>query len=250
MGAIKLLAAATAVVVLAATAAGSGATSAAQAAGGITVTGEGAVTVAPDLALLELGVEAQAGTITAARAEAATAMTRIVEALTGLGVAETDIQTRSFRISPRYDYVEETDEEGRRQGREILVGYRVTNLAAVKVRDIDRVGEAIDAAAQAGGDATRIRGVSFTVEDTQPYMAQLRERAFADALAKARHYAALAGVGLGKLTFLQEIASPPPAPQGLDSTASAPADDGGSASPVGAGRLELTLTIQAAFEIT
>lgn len=126
----------------------------------------------------------------------------------------------------------------------------------MKVRDLDRVGAAIDAAARAGGDATRIHGVRFTVEDTGPYLAQLRELAVADALAKAEHYAALADVSLGRLVLLQETASPPPAPlppppRDLAETAfdTAATLDESSLSPSSVGEPRLTLTVQAAFEI-
>ena len=133
----------------------------------------------------------------------------------------------------------------------MLAGYRVSNLVSVKVRDIDSVGEAIDAAAQAGGDATRINGVRFTVEDAGPYMAQLRELAVTDALTKAGHYAALAGVELGGLVRLQETASPRPAARDGSEEAflGAPAAFDSPSSPVAGGQLELRLTIQAVFEI-
>ena len=70
------------------------------------------------------------------------------------------------------------------------------------MRDLDTVGQIIDDAAQAGGDATRIRGISFSVEDVEQYEEGLREGAVADALAKADHLAELAGVSVGKLTFI------------------------------------------------
>lgn len=220
----------------------------AKAGGEIQVTGRGSVTVEPDLALLELGVEARAETVKEARAQAAGAMTQIVEALGRLGIADTDIQTRSFSIFPLYDYLEETDEEGRRKGREVLAGYRVANQATVKVRDTSLVGEAIDAAAQAGGDATRVNNVRFTVEDTGPYLARLRELAVEDALTKAGHYATLAGVRLGPLVRLQEAGSPFPASDRFASVRlEAEAAFDSAPTPVAGGELELALTIHTVF---
>ena len=220
---------------------------AAKAGGEIQVTGRGSVTVEPDLALLELGVEARAGTVREARAQAAEAMTRVVEALKLLGIADTDIQTRAFSIFPLYDYLEETDEEGRRKGREVLAGYRVANQASVKVRDTGRLGETVDAAAQAGGDATRINNVRFTVEDTGPYLERLRELAVEDALAKAGHYATLAGIGLGPLVRLQEAGSPFPASEGFVSVRLATEAFDSAPTPVAGGQLELALTVQTVF---
>ena len=219
--------------------------------GGIWVSGQGSVTVEPDLALLELGVEARADTVGAAREQAAAAMAAVVAALGRLGVADVDVQTRSFNIFPLSDYVEETDEEGRQRAREVLAGYRVSNLASVKVRDLELVGETIDAAAEAGGDAVRINGVRFTLEDTEPFTAALREDAFTDALAKAEHFASLAGVSLGKLVRIHEAGGPLPAGQDLAETGydQPAADSASSPSPIGGGELELRMSVQAVFEI-
>ena len=69
---------------------------------GIWVTGRGEATSAPDLAILSLGIEALADTVAEARDQAATAMEGTVAALRANGIAERDIQTRFFNISPRY----------------------------------------------------------------------------------------------------------------------------------------------------
>ena len=159
---------------------------------GIWVSGEGTVALEPDLAVLNIGVETSAKTVAAARDEAAATMDSVVDALGDRGIEGADIQTRFFNISPQYDYIEVV-KDGRRSGQQVLVGYRVNNSSAVKIRDLDAVGAIIDEVATAGGDAIRINGISFTVEDPDPYSAQLREQAVADALAKAQHFAQLTG---------------------------------------------------------
>ena len=151
---------------------------------GIWVTGTGSMQLAPDLALLNVGVETFGETVADARQQAATAMDAVTEALRGMGVVDRDIQTRYFNISPQYEY-HEVEVSGRRQSKQVLVGYRVNNSATVKLRDLDAVGEAIDGVAEAGGDAVRIDGLRFTVEDTDTFMSDLREMAVADAQAKA-----------------------------------------------------------------
>ena len=65
---------------------------------GIWVTGEGTVTLEPDLALLSLGVEARGETVSDAIAEASTAMEAVLGALRGRGIQDRDIQTRNFRV--------------------------------------------------------------------------------------------------------------------------------------------------------
>ena len=107
-------------------------------------------------------------------------------------------QTRSFNISPRYEFPE-VFEEGIRTRKQVLIGYSVSNSASVKIRDLDAAGSIIDEVAEAGGDLIRINGISFTVEDPKPFTRDLREAAVKDAIDKASHLASLAGVSLGRL---------------------------------------------------
>ena len=69
---------------------------------GISVTGSGKASAAPDLAVLRLGVEAFAGSVAEARDQAAGSMDQVVILLLASGIAEKDIQTRHFNISHRY----------------------------------------------------------------------------------------------------------------------------------------------------
>ena len=69
---------------------------------GIWITGQGEATSEPDLAILNLGIEALADTVSEASEQAATAMEGTVAALRTNGIAERDIQTRFFNISPRF----------------------------------------------------------------------------------------------------------------------------------------------------
>ncbi len=70
--------------------------------GGIRASGRGQASAAPDLATLNLGVEAFATSVEDARTEAAEAMTDILEELEAHEVADADIQTSHFNIQPRY----------------------------------------------------------------------------------------------------------------------------------------------------
>ena len=169
--------------------------------GGIWVVGEASISVEPDVSYINIGVSARADTVAEARAQGAEAMDAIIAAVKAHDLTDNDIRTTSFSIRPQYDWVE-SEEDGQRVGKEVLVGYEVNNSARLTVRDLDTVGQIIDDAAQAGGDATRIRGISFSVEDVEQYEEGLRESAVADALAKADHLAELAGVSVGKLTFI------------------------------------------------
>ncbi len=207
---------------------------------GIWVSGEGTIDLEPDLALLNVGVEVQAKTVSEARSEAAAAMDAVIAAVKARGLTDADIQTSSFNIWPRYDYVE---------GVQTLAGYRVSNTATIKMRDLDSVGDIIDDVAEAGGDATRIDGISFTVEDPTPFMADLREAAVKNATDKAQHYADLIGASLGDLFYLTETGgASPPTPVARAELAFADSS-ARAATSVSGGELTLRMTVQAAFAI-
>ena len=216
---------------------------------GIWVMGQGTITLEPDLVLLSIGVETMADTVAIARGDAAEAMAAIVVAVKTRGLEDTDIQTVSFNIWPRYEYPEVLV-DGNRTRKQTLVGYTVSNTASIKVRDIDAVGEIIDDVAAAGGDSTRINGIKFTIEDTSGYMEQLREDAVNDAIAKAEQFAKLTGVIVGGLVFISETGGGSPVVQNFG------ADDGfmiaraeSVSTSISGGELELKLGVQAVFGI-
>jgi uncharacterized protein YggE len=216
---------------------------------GIYVSGQGSITLEPDLAVLSLGVEATGATVAEARNGAAAAMDAVVRALKARGVADKDLQTTSFNIYPQYDYIEVV-EDGIRRGKQVLRGYTVSNSASVKIRDLGNIGPIIDDAAEAGGDAVRNNGIGFTVENPKPFEAQLREAATKDALAKAQQYASLAGVSLGKLVYIAELGGASPQVVSQDFAMRAAAPEGFRIeTPVSGGTTELTLTVQAVFAI-
>jgi uncharacterized protein YggE len=203
---------------------------------GIWVNGEGKVSAIPDIATLSLGVEAQAATVAEAQSQAAEAMNRVMTALTDNGVAKKDIQTQYFSI----DQVTRWDDE---KQQEVVVGYRVTNMVTAKIREIDKAGSIIDAVAAAGGDFTRINGISFSVDDPSAYYKDAREKAMADARAKAEQLAELSGVKLGKPTYISEGTIYPVYQRSMYEAA-APAP-----TPISPGEMELTLSIQVVYAI-
>lgn len=214
---------------------------------GIWVSGNGTITVAPDLALLNIGVETRAPNVSDANSQASMSMDAVIEALKARGVKDDDIQTRGFSVYPRYDYVEE-EKDGVRSSREVLVGYRVRNSATVKLRDLDTIGEVIDEVVVAGGDNVRISDINFTLEDPKPKMAELREMAVADAKSKAQHLAKLSDVTLGRLTYISEGAFGPSV-RGFADRGYAESAALALAPSISGGELTLSLGVQAGFAI-
>ena len=207
---------------------------------GIWVTGKGELSVVPDIATLRLGIQAQKASVSEAQAEATEAMNKVMAALKDNGVAEKDIQTQYFSIRQRTKWDDEKNQE-------IVIGYQVTNMVTAKIRDIDKVGTIIDAAAKAGGDLVRVDGVSFSVEDPSAYHEELRGKAMADAEAKAEQLAEFAGITLGKATYISEGIQAP-IPMWMDYM------QGGMAAketptPISPGETKISLTVQVAYAI-
>ena len=205
---------------------------------GIWVTGRGSITLEPDMAKINVGVQVEGRTVSQARQEASSAMDSVVKKLKSEGLTDKDIQTTSFNIYPKYDYHE---------GKQELVGYTVSNMVTIKVRDLDKVGEIIDSIADAGGDATRINGINFTVEDTSQFMEELREKAMQQAFDKAQHLADLGGVSLGQLAYVGEAGDVGQVSGGFGferaMAMSAPSTS------ISSGELELSIAINVAFGI-
>lgn len=204
----------------------------------ISVSGTGRVLIDPDIADLRLGVSIEKPTVKEARETNATAMAAVIDAIRKLGVAERDIQTATISLQPVYDY--RTDGEQPR-----LIGYNLTNAVAVTIRDLDVVGDAIDAALEAG--ATTLDGVMFRVEDQAAAEKQAREAAMAEAEAKAQTLAVAANVSITGVASISETVSPVPYPVyyggARDELAAGPS------TPVEAGTNEVSVSVSVVYTI-
>lgn len=206
---------------------------------GVWVSGMGKVSAVPDVAIINLGVEAQEATVSEAQSKAASAMSDVIAVLVANGVAEKDIQTQWFSISA----VTRWDDDSNRS---VTVGYRVTNTVTAKIRQIDDTGAIIDAVAKAGGDLTRVSGIGFAVDDPEPYYDQAREEAILDAMAKAEQIASVADVSLGAPTYIGETGSPaPPIPYPVRAYSGGEAFD--VTTPISVGETEIVVTVQMGF---
>ncbi len=203
---------------------------------GIAVTGTGASRGTPDVMVVNLGVSVVAEEVGQATSEASQLATDVIAAVRGQGVAKEDIQTTDYSIYPEYDYSGQ---------RERIVGYRVTNMLQVTVRDIDQSGAVIDAATAAGGDASQVGGVSLVIEDDAGMIQQARESAWDDATAKAEQLAELAGVTLGDpVSIMETTASPPPAIPYAEEAA-----QDAARTPIEPGRQDVEVTVNVVFSI-
>lgn len=206
----------------------------------IHVTGSGSVTGEPDIATLYLGVSVEKKSVEAAREEAASAMTAVIESLKANNIAENDIQTENFSIYPQYDYTD----EGR-----VLRGYRVNNTVNTTVRELESLSDIIDDAIGAGGDIVVVNSIQFMIEDPTPLQAQARTLAVENAKAKARTLAEASDVTLGKPITISETTYTVGPPIAYAESAEFAADMARSATPIEAGELTVTINVTIVYEI-
>jgi uncharacterized protein len=204
------------------------------AAGQITVTGEGAVMVAPDMAVLTLGVTTGAPTAAQAMADNSTAMQAVLARLQGAGIAPRDLQSTGLSLNPNWA----SDANGQNPQ---ITGYVASNNLNVQVRDLGILGGVLDAAVQDG--ANTLNSLAFQIADPAPLQAQARLQAIADARTKAEAMATAAGVALGPILSIQETGSDYPTPM---LARAAKAD---MAVPIAAGEVGTTARVTIVYQL-
>jgi uncharacterized protein len=169
----------------------------------VTVAGEATVAVAPDTAMIRIGVTSQDKTAHEAGDVNAKQMTSVLAAIKDAGVADRDIQTSRLSLQPQYD--------PNKAGTARLTGFQATNQVTVRIRDIDKLPAVLDHAISAG--ANEMSGIEFVVSEQSKLLDQARDDAIADARRKAELYAKAAGAKLGRVVSItEEGSSPPPRP--------------------------------------
>lgn len=166
----------------------------------VNVTGKGEAVAIPDIATFSFSVYAEAETASAAQDKSATGVNEILSYLKEQGVEEKDIKTLYYNLNPRYEYMEQIcNSYGYCPvGERVLRGYEVSQSVEVKVRDTAKAGDLISGVGSKG--ATDISGLQFTVDDEEATMAEAREKAIADAKAKAEVLAEDLGVRVVRMT--------------------------------------------------
>jgi len=149
----------------------------------LTVRGSGVVSVTADVVRVVLGVREMAADVREAQATVNAKINAIFAALVEAGVDAKDIGTESIYIYANYDYS---------NGEEVLVGYTALNNISVMTAQIDRMGEFIDVAFEAG--ANMLDSVNFSSLDNDAAQKEALELAVQSAYEKAEIIAAAAGM--------------------------------------------------------
>lgn len=199
----------------------------------VTVVGSGQVQGTPDTLTADVSIEAVAPDVTAAMNQASGRQQAVLDALNGAGVEGKDIRTTGVNLQPQYG------------DNAAITGYRAGNSIAVTIRRLDTASGVLTAIVDAGGNATRINSVSYSIEDDSKLVTDARTRAFDDARSRAEQYAKLSGLSLGKVISISEApgGSAPPQPVPMPRAAMAEV-------PLQPGQQTVGFSVTAVWELT
>lgn len=204
----------------------------------ISLSGNGEVRRAPDIAFVTTGVLSQGATAAEALAANTSAMNALFAALNDAGIAEKDVQTSNFMVQPRYNFQDNKAPE--------LVGYDVSNNVTITVRKIGDLGALLDKVVQAGSN--QINGIGFDVSEPSASLDEARKLATEDATRKAKIYAEAMGVTLGPVMSISEgVSYQPPMPMARGKVMMA--DAAAAPVPVAAGEQRLSVDVNITWEI-
>lgn len=179
----------------------------------ITVQGSGQATLPPDVARVSFSVQNTATTVADAQMATTKQANAAIDYVKGQGIAEKDVKTLSYNISPQYSYPNPCSVGTfcpTYSGTPKITGYQVSETVQVTVRDLTKVGELLGGLGKL--EVQNVNGPDFALDDaTAGY-----DAARADAIAKAKAQAALLakqlGVRLGKIVNFSESSGGYPYP--------------------------------------
>ncbi|MFH1612076.1 MAG: SIMPL domain-containing protein [bacterium] len=166
----------------------------------ITVADIGEVYAKPDLALTDFSVVTEAVTVVEAMKQNTDKMNTIISFIKRQGVDNDDLKTTNFNIYPRYEYQERSTFYP--TGERVLVGYEVNQTLQVKIRELDKIGQIIQGATDAG--ANQIGNLQFTIDNQDELKKEARELAIEKAKEKAKELAKQLDVSLVRIIDFNE----------------------------------------------
>lgn len=204
----------------------------------IAVNGTGSVTVAPDIAFINVGVHTQDTDPKKALSSNTAQANAVINAVKAIGVTDEDIQTSNFNVYPSLQYGP--------NGETLGTIYMVDNTVYVKIKDLTKLGEMLEAVVTSG--ANNINGITFDVTDKDALASEARKKAVANAIAQAQDIADTAGVELGELMYVNVYYSGTTYPQ-YEGKGGGGMNSAGVSVPVSAGQLVITAEVNMTYKI-
>ena len=224
----------------------------------ITISGKGSVFAIPDTGSFSFSVIEEGKTVKEAQDKESKKINSILDAVKGMGVDEKDIKTVGYYSNPKYEYSSSVCQRAESTngvmmpvycppGKQVLIGYEVSQTISVKVRKTDTAGDILTKVGSLG--AQNISGLNFVTDDMDAVQADARDKAITDAKAKAKILAKSLGVKLVRIVSFNENGNyPVPMYYGLE--AKSIATDVVSTSPqVPVGENEIVSNVTITYEV-
>ena len=202
----------------------------------LTVMGSAESNLTPDIAYIYVGVHTEDANAKTAISVNNSKSQKVTDALKAAGVADKDLRTTNFSVSPNQQFGPNGESKG--------ITYAVDNTVYVTVRDLTKMGEILDAATAAG--ANSISGIQFDVADRNSALSGARMNAIANARQLADETAQAAGVTLGQIQTISYSSDNQPVTM---YAAKSMASDTASSVPVSVGQLTLSVDVTIVYEI-
>ncbi len=205
------------------------------------VTDTGKVSVVPDIAKVNFGIEAQGQNLKQVQSDVNTKSKNLTESLKKLGIDEKNIKTTNYNVNPEYDYSNTPYR---------INGYRVSTNYEVKITDFELVNDALTSATSAGANV--IGNISFEVNEKtkEEYTQKAREEAVKLAKSKAEGLAKASGIKLGKIINVTEsFGYDYPRPVMYTKELTSGAGDSAQVANVTPGETEISVTVSLSYEI-
>ena len=197
----------------------------------VVVTGEGVVKATPDQAWVTIGAESRSKVSKDAQQRNAESMTAVIAKIASFGIPKEAIKTTAIDLQIEFDYA---------NGRQTPRGYVARNTVEVRVDELSKIGDVLDAVVASG--ATTIHGLRFDVKQRDQLEALALQNAVDNASMKAKAATAAAGRAFDRILRIEELGSMgEPRPMMMREVAMARAD---ASTPVAAGELEIRAQVR------
>lgn len=209
----------------------------------IVAQGESVVKTAPDQAWATVAVETRDAKAPEARRLSAVAMTSVMAALKAAGLPADAIKTIGFSLNPDYEYV---------NGRQRMRGFIVSNQVQVRIDDVAKVADVLDAVGGltlAASSTPTIANLRFDLKNRAQLERDALRLAVEDAMANVKAMAAGAGVALGRIARIDQMGGMPKNVDMVQPMMAMAREGGQVSTPISPSEIEIRSAVMLTVEI-
>lgn len=205
----------------------------------ISVSGSGVVDAQPDIARLRLAVQRRNIDMRAARDATVKVSRDFIALCSRLGIKESKVRTAGLTIQPEYRWDQQ-------QKLQVFTGYFVQRQLEVELADLDKLGELIEGAIDAG--VNEVSPPELDSSQRRELSRQALAAAATDARSNAQRIADTLGVKLGALRSIDAHSNQPQPPRPMMRMSAMAAESDAGASYT-AGEISMDAQVNATFDV-